>query len=197
MRRFLKERALEHGEDVEVILAGLSNIYTSYITTPEEYMVQRYEGASTIYGPHTLTIYLEKYVQLLSALLEGHEVEAGPNPPNLDSAQINLNTPVKQQQEKENYDEKQLIKFENFLRLSMMVIRLEETTVFVWPNHLQHFHLEKQFTRDSNRATPETITCWKVLSSSLRNSRKLANGKLLQLTLTGKPDLYGNEPMVS
>lgn len=114
MRRFLKERALQHDEDVEVILAGLSNIYTSYITTPEEYMVQRYEGASTIYGPHTLTIYLEKYVQLLSALLEGREVEAGPNPPNLDSAQINLNTPVTTRK-KGNYDEeKQLIKLKTF-----------------------------------------------------------------------------------
>lgn len=26
--------------------------------------IQRYEGASTIYGPHTLTIYLEQYREL-------------------------------------------------------------------------------------------------------------------------------------
>lgn len=28
------------GKDTEVIIAGLSNIYTSYITTPEEYQVR-------------------------------------------------------------------------------------------------------------------------------------------------------------
>jgi hypothetical protein len=32
--------------------------------------VQRYEGASTIYGPHTLTIYLSQYRKLASALVK-------------------------------------------------------------------------------------------------------------------------------
>jgi hypothetical protein len=31
--------------------------------------VQRYEGASTIYGPHTLTLYLAQYRKLASALV--------------------------------------------------------------------------------------------------------------------------------
>jgi hypothetical protein len=41
-------------------LAGLSNTYTHYITTFEEYEKQRYEAASTIYGPHTLLAYLQQ-----------------------------------------------------------------------------------------------------------------------------------------
>ncbi|KRT80514.1 hypothetical protein AMK59_8776, partial [Oryctes borbonicus] len=55
--------------DATVIVAGLSNHYTHYITTYEEYQLQRYEGASTIYGPHTLGIYLKQYEKLAQALI--------------------------------------------------------------------------------------------------------------------------------
>lgn len=47
------------GLDVEVVIAGLTNTYSSYITTFEEYQEQRYEGASTLYGPHTLQAYIQ------------------------------------------------------------------------------------------------------------------------------------------
>lgn len=36
-----------------VVLGGPANTYTHYITTPEEYAVQRYEGASTLFGQFT------------------------------------------------------------------------------------------------------------------------------------------------
>lgn len=39
------------GEDAYVVVAGPANTYSHYIATREEYGVQRYEGASTIYGP--------------------------------------------------------------------------------------------------------------------------------------------------
>jgi neutral ceramidase len=41
------------------LIAGLSNTYSSYITTPEEYAVQRYEGGFTLYGQHTLDAYIQ------------------------------------------------------------------------------------------------------------------------------------------
>jgi len=41
-----------------VLLGGPANTYTHYITTEEEYAIQRYEGASTLYGPHTLNAYI-------------------------------------------------------------------------------------------------------------------------------------------
>lgn len=41
-----------------VVLGGPANSYTHYITTEEEYSAQRYEGASTLYGPHTLNAYI-------------------------------------------------------------------------------------------------------------------------------------------
>jgi hypothetical protein len=39
------------GEDAHVVVAGPANTYAHYISTREEYAVQRYEGASTLYGP--------------------------------------------------------------------------------------------------------------------------------------------------
>ncbi|XP_053205328.1 neutral ceramidase-like isoform X2 [Panonychus citri] len=73
-----------------VILAGLSNAYSSYVATPEEYQVQRYEGASTIYGPHTLDAYLLKFGLLAQNLVDGTTPEPGPEPPNLLNRQISL-----------------------------------------------------------------------------------------------------------
>uniref|UniRef100_A0A7N5ZXN6 Neutral ceramidase n=1 Tax=Anabas testudineus TaxID=64144 RepID=A0A7N5ZXN6_ANATE len=69
--------------DTEVVIAGLSNVYTHYITTYEEYQVQRYEGASTIYGPHTLSAYLQKFRGLAKAIAQDRvsELPLGPQPP--------------------------------------------------------------------------------------------------------------------
>lgn len=39
--------------DSWVVLGGPANSYTHYIATPEEYAIQRYEGASTLYGQFT------------------------------------------------------------------------------------------------------------------------------------------------
>lgn len=35
------------------VIGGPANSYTHYIATPEEYAIQRYEGASTLYGQFT------------------------------------------------------------------------------------------------------------------------------------------------
>ena len=51
-----------------MVIAGLSNTYADYIATPEEYSVQRYEGASTIYGPYTLPAYIQEFNKLATAL---------------------------------------------------------------------------------------------------------------------------------
>ncbi|XP_030266734.1 neutral ceramidase isoform X2 [Sparus aurata] len=78
--------------DLEVVIAGLSNIYTHYITTYEEYQVQRYEGASTIYGPHTLSAYLQKYRGLARAIAQDRvsELPVGPQPPFFQNNLISL-----------------------------------------------------------------------------------------------------------
>ncbi|XP_012141148.2 neutral ceramidase isoform X2 [Megachile rotundata] len=70
-------------DETSVIVAGLCNTYSDYVTTPEEYQIQRYEGASTIFGPHTLTIYLKLYQELVTAAIMKRDVEPGPSPPDL------------------------------------------------------------------------------------------------------------------
>ncbi|XP_051883476.1 neutral ceramidase [Pristis pectinata] len=71
-------------KDVDVVVAGLCNVYTHYITTYEEYQVQRYEAASTIYGPHTLSAYIQMFKGLAKAIAENSvdKLPQGPEPPN-------------------------------------------------------------------------------------------------------------------
>lgn len=81
-------------DNVHVVIAGLTNSYSQYVTTFEEYQVQRYEGASTLYGPHTLSAYIQEFKKLAKALINGEPVEPGPQPPNLLNKQISLLPPV-------------------------------------------------------------------------------------------------------
>lgn len=68
-------------ENPIVVVAGLSNTYTHYITTFEEYQRQRYEAASTIYGPHTLQAYQQQYTFLAENLVQDKQIEdEGPIP---------------------------------------------------------------------------------------------------------------------
>uniref|UniRef100_A0A7S3GC45 Neutral ceramidase n=1 Tax=Palpitomonas bilix TaxID=652834 RepID=A0A7S3GC45_9EUKA len=67
-------------EDLVVLIAGLSNAYSGYITTYEEYQVQRYEGGSTVWGPHTLAAYQQQYYNLAVAIEKGTPVPEGPQP---------------------------------------------------------------------------------------------------------------------
>lgn len=71
-------------EDPIVILGGPANSYTHYIATEEEYNIQRYEGASTLYGPHTLNAYINlttTYPPYLSHNLPHRPLDPGPSPP--------------------------------------------------------------------------------------------------------------------
>lgn len=76
------------------VIAGLANDYADYVTTFEEYQVQRYEGGSTVYGPHTLQAYIQVYSNLSVALAKGESVIPGPNPPDLMSKQLSFLPPV-------------------------------------------------------------------------------------------------------
>jgi neutral ceramidase len=67
-----------------VVLGGPANSYTHYIATPEEYEIQRYEGASTLYGQYTLNAYINltlSYLHHLSPKSKSHP-DPGPLPPN-------------------------------------------------------------------------------------------------------------------
>jgi Neutral/alkaline non-lysosomal ceramidase, N-terminal len=47
-----------------VAISNYANAYSGYVTTEEEYGAQHYEGASTLYGPHTLEAYLQEIGKL-------------------------------------------------------------------------------------------------------------------------------------
>lgn len=64
----LKERGVE-----DVILNPYANGYCGYITTYEEYQLQRYEGGHTVYGEHTLGAFQTKFKELALELLKKPE----------------------------------------------------------------------------------------------------------------------------
>ncbi|XP_046453897.1 neutral ceramidase-like [Daphnia pulex] len=92
LRDALNSEAINNGgpSSVKTVIAGLSNGYTHYITTFEEYQIQRYEGASTIYGPHTHSAYLDQYRKLTRSIFKSEPVDDGPTPPFLLDEQISL-----------------------------------------------------------------------------------------------------------
>jgi neutral ceramidase len=93
-RRLRNDIVNNFGSNRQVILSGLTNIYSSYTVTPEEYQIQRYEGASTLYGPHALPLLMQQYQRLMTALVNGQSVAAGPTPPDDRSSQMTFLTPV-------------------------------------------------------------------------------------------------------
>ncbi|MEJ2445464.1 MAG: neutral/alkaline ceramidase [Exilibacterium sp.] len=87
-------KAVTRNESDVVVIAGLANTYTSYVTTPEEYAMQHYEGASTHFGPHTLAAYEQEFSMLADALERGSAVNPGPEPDDLSDFQLTLQTGV-------------------------------------------------------------------------------------------------------
>ena len=80
--------------DPIITIAGLANSYTHYVTTFEEYGAQRYEAASTLYGPHTLSAYIQEFRRITENLLDGVPSHSWPSPEDLSSEQISLIPPV-------------------------------------------------------------------------------------------------------
>lgn len=80
-----EEAAATYSSDTEpiVVLGGPANTYAHYVTTPEEYAIQRYEGASTLYGQNELNAYINLTVSNLQYLAPTatDSPPAGPSPP--------------------------------------------------------------------------------------------------------------------
>ncbi|SPO20031.1 related to neutral ceramidase [Ustilago trichophora] len=75
-----KAGLVDEGEEPIVQVSGPASTYGHYVTTEEEYSVQRYEGASTLFGPHTLEAYMDVFSRrLVPALKEGaRDLPVGP-----------------------------------------------------------------------------------------------------------------------
>ncbi|MBN9619011.1 MAG: neutral/alkaline ceramidase [Actinobacteria bacterium] len=66
-----------------VLVAGYSNGYIHYVTTPEEYVGQRYEAGSTMYGRWELPALVQVASGLAEAMRDRRPVPRGTPPPDL------------------------------------------------------------------------------------------------------------------
>ena len=55
----------------DVLVQGYANDYAGYVTTPEEYDAQRYEGGHTMYGRWQLPAYLQEVARVAADLRDG------------------------------------------------------------------------------------------------------------------------------
>ncbi|MGM1060661.1 neutral/alkaline ceramidase, partial [Saccharothrix sp. Mg75] len=78
----------------DVLVQGYANDYAQYVTTPEEYDLQQYEGGSTLFGRNTLPAYEQEFGKLAAALRTGAPVPAGPTPGTPPFTGVNLQTGV-------------------------------------------------------------------------------------------------------
>ncbi|KAK4242728.1 Neutral/alkaline nonlysosomal ceramidase [Achaetomium macrosporum] len=77
------ESSLTGDHEPFVVLGGPANSYAHYVATPEEYAVQRYEGASTLYGQWELPAYINLTLRGLPYLAPtaSGSPPPGPSPP--------------------------------------------------------------------------------------------------------------------
>ncbi len=64
----------------DVLCVGYSNAYIHYVTTPEEYLEQRYEGGSTLFGRWELPALMQTVAALAEAMRDGRPVSPGGGP---------------------------------------------------------------------------------------------------------------------
>ncbi|MHA6799567.1 neutral/alkaline ceramidase [Bounagaea algeriensis] len=82
--RIRRAVAAELGVPLEnVLVQGYANAYSQYVTTPEEYDSQQYEGASTLFGRYTQPAYQQEFVRLAAAMRTGGQLPLGPIPPDM------------------------------------------------------------------------------------------------------------------
>ncbi|MDX1901772.1 MAG: neutral/alkaline ceramidase [Gammaproteobacteria bacterium] len=81
-------------DQYEIVISALSNAYSGYLATPEEYQLQRYEGASTLFGPWELSALEQGFGVLAESLKNNTLLASGPIPPDLSNDQINLQPDV-------------------------------------------------------------------------------------------------------
>jgi neutral ceramidase len=67
----------------DVLVAGYTNAYFHYVTTPEEYDNQRYEGGSTLFGRWQLAALMQTAAHLATTMRDGTPADPGPRPPDM------------------------------------------------------------------------------------------------------------------
>jgi neutral ceramidase len=86
--------AITGADLADVIVAGYANSYFHYLTTPEEYDAQHYEGGSTLFGRWQLPALQQVCAGLARALRDGEDLPLGPVPQDLSGSAISIQPPV-------------------------------------------------------------------------------------------------------
>ncbi|GED98199.1 neutral/alkaline non-lysosomal ceramidase N-terminal domain-containing protein [Gordonia crocea] len=73
-----------------VLVQGYANGYSQYVTTPEEYVSQQYEGGETLFGRWTLCAYQQEFHAMAAAMARGTRLGRGPRPADHSGAQPDL-----------------------------------------------------------------------------------------------------------
>lgn len=94
--RRLKEQLLQQfgSEAKYVVIAGLANDYSGYVTTPEEYQQQNYEGGFTLFGPWTHEAYLQGFSELGNDMRQNKISKTTIEPEQISEKPFSLITPV-------------------------------------------------------------------------------------------------------
>ncbi|KAK6344297.1 hypothetical protein TWF696_007937 [Orbilia brochopaga] len=126
-----------------VVLGGPANTYSHYIATEEEYSVQRYEGASTLYGPHTLNAYIRLTLDNIKFLASENtqSIDPGPSPPDNSRSSLSFITGVV-------YDNPPILKaFGDIITDAGSTYRSGDTVsvTFIGANPRNNLRLEKTF----------------------------------------------------
>uniref|UniRef100_K3WIZ4 Neutral ceramidase n=1 Tax=Globisporangium ultimum (strain ATCC 200006 / CBS 805.95 / DAOM BR144) TaxID=431595 RepID=K3WIZ4_GLOUD len=80
----------------EVEVASISNAYAQYLTTREEYFIQAYEGASTLFGPNQLAAVQQELARVAASIANpALPLDVGPTPRQFDRSKlVNFQTGV-------------------------------------------------------------------------------------------------------
>lgn len=80
---------LKNANVTEVEVASISNAYAQYLTTKEEYLLQNYEGASTLFGPNQLAAVQQELARVAAAVVDPNlALDVGPVPRQFDRAKL-------------------------------------------------------------------------------------------------------------
>lgn len=93
--RIRRQLARTLGADIHNVLAvGYANAYSQYVTTPEEYDVQDYEGGSTLFGKWTQPAYMQELDRLAQDMARGRPTLNTLTPTDLSRQQMTFQTGV-------------------------------------------------------------------------------------------------------
>ncbi|RLO13857.1 hypothetical protein DYB28_014546 [Aphanomyces astaci] len=77
------------GSVSQVAIAAVSNGYAQYLTTKEEYLVQHYEGASTLFGPNQLVAVQQELARVAKSVANPSiPLASGPRPRSFDRSKL-------------------------------------------------------------------------------------------------------------